>query len=378
LKILINGKWIDKLDQFFFEFVVQEKYYIFRNNSFLFKNGGFQRFKEDPELIIDRIREKAQREDSYLFSLVFYEYGEYLFDINSDNHLLAVFAIARFSKKLKKDKDIKKNSIQNKKYPKYEFPEKDDYLKSYERVRENIISGNTYQLNLTRRINIRRDRSPEDVFYRADNEVYGALFPISSKRYVISDSPELLFEVVDEKITVKPIKGTVSKKLKDYKRRLLDSEKDNRELMMITDLLRNDIASLIQKKTLDVIFPEYMELKDVAHLYSVVSGKLKKNITLSNILRKVFPGGSITGVPKKRTMELIKENEPDKRGFYTGSFGITFPDGRMSFNILIRSLFYDRGLYKYGSGGGITWWSKPDQEYDELLDKAKKLERLLG
>ena len=148
---------------------------------------------------------------------------------------------------------------------------------------------------------------------------------------------------------------------------------------MIVDLLRNDISAICKQGTVTVKgFPLLKELKNLYHLYANIEGKLEPGIGLSHIIKAVFPGGSVTGCPKIRACQIMDELERGGRGLYTGTFGYADFQGRMDFNIMIRSLFMKGHRFIFNVGGGITLLSTPEDEYQETIHKASPLWEALG
>ena len=193
---------------------------------------------------------------------------------------------------------------------------------------------------------------------------------------ISSASPERFLTVENKIVQTKPIKGT-RPRLQDIsedeaqKKYLQSSEKDRAENIMIVDLLRNDLSKACTPES--VIVEKLCGVETFArvhHLVSTITAKLKDECTPVDLLRDCFPGGSITGAPKIRAMEIIEALEPTQRGAYCGSIGYIGFDGTMDMNILIRTLVYNGNNVSFQAGGGITADSNPDAEYQETLDKA--------
>ena len=181
-----------------------------------------------------------------------------------------------------------------------------------------------------------------------------------------------------------PIKGTIPRgrdAREDARnaKRLTASEKDDAELSMIVDLVRNDLGRVSEPGSVKVEgHRELMKLSHVMHTYSRVSGKLARGKDLFDAIRSVFPGGSITGCPKKRTMEIIDKLEDFKRGIYTGSAGYISFSGDADLNILIRSILLKDGRIWFQAGGGIVIDSDAGKEYEESVDKARAIMETLN
>lgn len=200
---------------------------------------------------------------------------------------------------------------------------------------------------------------------------------------IISSSPERFIEVKDRKVITRPIKGTRPRgknKEEDIKNslELINSEKDKAELLMVVDLERNDLSKVCKPHSVKVT--ELFKLEKYAtvfHLVSTVEGTLKENISAVKCIKECFPGGSITGTPKIRSMEIIEELEGLKRNIYTGIIGYFDFRGNADFNIAIRTIVKKDNKAYFGVGGGITFDSIEEDEYLETIDKAKALMKVL-
>ena len=200
---------------------------------------------------------------------------------------------------------------------------------------------------------------------------------------IISSSPERFIQIKDRKAHTRPIKGTRPRgkdKKEDLlnKEALINSEKDKAELLMVVDLERNDFSKVCKPHTVKVT--ELFKLEEYAtvfHLVSTIEGELKDQISEVKFIRECFPGGSITGTPKIRAMEIIEELEMLKRNIYTGCIGYFDFRGNSDFNIAIRTIIKKENKAYFGVGGGITYDSIEEDEYEETLDKAKALMKVL-
>jgi para-aminobenzoate synthetase component 1 len=195
----------------------------------------------------------------------------------------------------------------------------------------------------------------------------------------VSASPERLLKVKQRWVETRPIKGT-RKRTGDESLdgqvadELYHSEKDRSENIMIVDLLRNDLSRVCESESLLVTqLCQIEEYPYVMHLVSALKARLREKVTVSDLFAAVFPGGSITGAPKVRAMEIIAELEPTVRGPYCGSIGYCSADGAMDWNILIRTLTSSRGWWQFQVGGGIVADSVPSQEEEETWTKAAGL-----
>lgn len=262
---------------------------------------------------------------------------------------------------------------------------KDEYIDTVEKVRQYIRTGDIYITNLTQRFCCDTTKDPYEVYknLRHINPSPFAAFMNIEDFSIVSSSPERFLEIKNNIVETRPIKGTrprgrnCEEDLKN-KLELINSEKDKSELLMIVDLERNDLSKVC--KPFSVKVTELFKLEEystVFHLVSTVVGELRDEYTAVDCLKACFPGGSITGAPKVRAMEVIEELEPTRRNIYTGCIGYFGFDGNADFNIVIRTiLMKDKKAY-LGVGGGITWESLKEAEYQETLDKAKALMRVL-
>jgi para-aminobenzoate synthetase component 1 len=195
----------------------------------------------------------------------------------------------------------------------------------------------------------------------------------------MSSSPELFLSVDGNRVITRPIKGTARRaagRSGDARaaRALAASPKDNAELVMIVDLERNDLGRVCQYGAVRVTEAARVEtFARVHHLVATVEGLLRPGVTLGELFRATFPGGSITGAPKVRAMQIIDELERSRRGVYTGAIGYVLPGGRAEFNIAIRTLVHSGGTLSFSAGGAVTAESVPEREYDETLAKAEAM-----
>ncbi len=256
---------------------------------------------------------------------------------------------------------------------------KEAYIKAIQKAMEYIEAGDIYQVNLSQRFLTEVDTTPYDLYLRlreASPAPFSAYLDFG-KAAVLSSSPERFLKVDGIEIVTSPIKGTRPRgknpeEDEGLKKELEHSEKDRSEHIMILDLERNDLGKVCKYGTVRV--KDEMDIQSFAqvhHMVSTVVGELKEGIGLMDIMKATFPGGSITGAPKVRAMEIIEELEPVKRGVYTGSIGYIGFNGKMDMNIAIRTLSVKDGNAFFSVGGGIVADSDPNAEYQETLDKAK-------
>ena len=259
--------------------------------------------------------------------------------------------------------------------------DREAYEAGVESVREFIARGDIYQANLTRRLETPFDGDPWPLYRRlrtGDPSLYAAYLDIGEGRALLSASPEPFLSLdASGNVTTDPIKGTrprgrTRERDRELACELLASEKDRAENVMIVDVLRNDLGRVCAPGTVRV--PRLCRLERTAavqHLVSTVTGRLDSGRDAFDLLAASFPGGSITGAPKIRAMELLEELEPVRRGPYTGSLGWIGPDGAMATSILIRTFVADGARLSLHVGGGITYRSDPGAEWDETVAKAR-------
>ena len=266
------------------------------------------------------------------------------------------------------------------KYPIRSNFSKTDYLSTVQRAKAYIASGDIYQVNLSQRLSTSTDLPPAELYARLRQlspVPYGAYLHCGDF-HVLSASPErfLHFSPSSRTVETRPIKGTRPRGLTPELDRklaveLLHSEKDLAELLMIVDLERNDLGRVCEIASIHV--PERIALEsysNIHHLVATVKGTLRRDADRIDLLKSCFPGGSITGAPKIRAMELIDELESTNRGVYTGAIGYFGFDGTMDLNIAIRTCILKEGRAYFHVGGGIVADSEPEAEYQETLDKA--------
>ena len=242
------------------------------------------------------------------------------------------------------------------------------YKKAMNTVLEEIRSGNTYLLNLTFKTPIESSLSLKEIFIYAR-----AKFKLYFKGEFICFSPERFIEIEDKTIATYPMKGTIDANLPQAKETILKDEKEKAEHVMIVDLMRNDIA--IVASDIQVERFRYVEKikageKELLQVSSKITGQLSEGWkdNLGTILSQLLPAGSISGTPKKSTVEIIEKVENFDRGFYTGVFGV-FDGTALRSSVMIRFIEEEKGKLFYKSGGGITLDSDAHSEYEELLDK---------
>jgi len=253
-----------------------------------------------------------------------------------------------------------------------------EYQKNINRIKELIAAGDTYQVNYTLKCKFNFTGSSFGLYHdlRERQTVAYSAFIKDRDFSLFSFSPELFFRKSGRKIIVRPMKGTISRG-KDARRDkqqiqiLAHSPKECAENVMIVDLLRSDLGRVSEVGTVrtDSLF-DIEEYETLFQMTSTVSGILKENLSFGNLFEAIFPSGSVTGAPKIRTMEIIRELEKEERGVYTGAVGVFFPNRDAVFNVAIRTLLVTGKEGEMGIGGGITFDSNIRREYEECKLKA--------
>ncbi|MCJ1656938.1 anthranilate synthase component I family protein [Staphylococcus sp. NRL 16/872] len=336
--------------------------------------------------------EKEQKNGRYVAIYLTYEAAAH-FNINMATHHLEhgdLYAVAYSFD----EEDVQPPSLENvyNYVPKHNFTfqESDEQMRfKIQQVQAAIVEGETYQVNYTTRLTSDIHYSISELYTyltQTNNGGYTALLDTEDLQ-VASISPELFFQKgkfkgENDVIVSKPMKGTMPRSADEKEdelnyKTLQQSLKDRAENVMIVDLLRNDISRISETGTIKVYKPFFIETyKTVYQMTSMVTGHLINEISLHDILKALFPCGSITGAPKLNTMSYIKSLEIGPRSIYCGSIGLMMPEDKMIFNIPIRTLKYRQDKVIYGVGAGITIDSDPKNEVQEFRDKTKILEML--
>ncbi len=260
------------------------------------------------------------------------------------------------------------------------------YLEAVQKARDYIIAGDIFQVNLSQRFEADMPLPPYELYRRLRkiNPAPFAAYLNFDGVTVVSASPERFLRLSGDRVETRPIKGTRPRG-KDLagdealSRELINSFKDKAEHVMIVDLERNDIGRVCRFGTVRV--SELMALEKYAtvfHLTSTVEGRLRPGKNAIALLKATFPGGSISGAPKVRAMEIIDELEPTRRSVYTGSIGYLGFDGGLDLNIVIRTILVKDGKAYFQVGGAVVYDSDPEAEYVETLDKARALIQALS
>ena len=258
---------------------------------------------------------------------------------------------------------------------------REEYLEAIQRAKDYIFAGDIFQANISQRFHAQIHSSHAALYTRL-REIHPAPFACYlsfDDKAVVSSSPERFLRIQNAHVETRPIKGTRPRgknKREDEKMKaeLLASKKDEAELTMIVDLERNDLGRVCDYGTVKVTEKKVIEeYPTVYHLVATVEGDLHARYNTIDLLKATFPGGSITGAPKIRAMEIIDELEPTKRSVYTGAIGYFSFNGNVDLNIAIRTFLVSGADAYFQAGGGIVADSQLESEYDETLDKARAL-----
>ena len=258
---------------------------------------------------------------------------------------------------------------------------REEFLSMVERAQEYIAAGDIYQVCLSRRFSAAGEYDAwgyHELLRRHSPAPFAAYLDCGGVK-VASASPECFLKMDGREILTRPIKGTRPRAVDEAADRtnsseLVNSPKEIAELTMITDLERNDLGRVCEYGSVEVpVLLELEAFRQVFHLVSTVRGRLREGVSHVRALRECFPGGSITGAPKKRAMEIIAELEPVPRGIYTGAIGYFGSDGTSGFSIAIRTAVFQRGVAHFHAGAGIVADSVPGLEWEETQHKAAGL-----
>lgn len=258
------------------------------------------------------------------------------------------------------------------------------YLSAVARALEYIAAGDVFQVNLSQRFVASIQAESAHLYGLYERLTKRSPAPYAAylgweRNAILSSSPECFYETAGHHIVTRPIKGTAPRgqdAATDLQsaNQLRASAKDRAELTMIIDLERNDLGRVCEFGTVRVVEPYAVEsFAQVHHLVSMIEGRLRAGVGPVDIVRAMHPGGSITGAPKIRAMEIIDELEPNRRGVYTGAIGYFSRGGRSAFNIAIRTMIVEGTRVTYQVGGGIVADSDPEAEYDETMAKGRGL-----
>jgi len=263
---------------------------------------------------------------------------------------------------------------------------RDEYLSMVHKAKKYIEYGDLYQVNLSQRYTGDFTIPPLPYFLRMFHvqHVPFASFMDFGDFQLLSGSMELFLRRKDGKLITKPIKGTKKRRLSQEEEtiaraELIGSEKERAENLMIVDLMRNDLSRICKQGTVRVRNLFNIESYSTLHqMVSEIEGDLQDDLSVGDIINNVFPPGSVTGAPKKRTLEVIDELEPHRRGPYCGAIGLFYPNGDFVLSVGIRIVICCPQNVTFWVGGGIVWDSDPEKEYEETLLKSAAIRRAIG
>ncbi len=394
----------------------REKIFFYNDKTIIEKNGKKTTSTEEPIYVLKDLMKKYKNDNSDLpftggaIGYISYDHGARYENISQkyNDFNIPSFAFGLYDWAYIADHDAKQSCLiyhemnsfiksiidllnsypKNKK--KYFFKIKskcesnttyDEYKKKFDKIKRYIEEGDCYQINFSQRFSAKYEGDCYSIFKKL-NKVYASPytgfinFPFIK---IMTFSPECFISQNKEHVSTKPIKGTrpISKDSIENKKiidELLNSDKDKAENLMIVDLLRNDFGRNCKYGSVNVenLF-DVETFSNVHHLVSTVKGTISNNSDIYSLLKGCFPGGSITGAPKIRAMQIIDEIECSNRGIYCGSIGYISGNDKSNLNIAIRTIFADDNILYFWGGGGIVYDSEVELEYKETLDKVRPL-----
>lgn len=266
---------------------------------------------------------------------------------------------------------------------------RNEYIQIIQQLKQHILRGDCYEINYCQEFYATGVQINPASLYQQLTAISPNPFACYYKhesQHLLCASPERFLQKKGSRLISQPIKGTIQRNLLNREadtlllEELKASEKDKSENVMVVDLVRNDLSKVCKEGSVKVseLFGIY-SFPQVHQMISTVEGELDETVLFSSILKACFPMGSMTGAPKKRVMELIEQYEKTKRGLYSGAVGYIDPNGDFDFNVVIRSILYNAAnqYLGYQVGGGITFYSDPEKEYEECLLKAAAIRKVL-
>lgn len=391
--VLIDNEKYEAVDPFGKLEELLEEYKIDSNISIPFISGAIGYFSYDIGRILEILPDNSEEDFSIPDSIFIFFDNLIIFDLqNKKTYITAVgqlqeteksiAAIEKYLENYREASEIKVQPSNNKFYSNFD---KLEYEEAIANLRDYIRNGDVYIANMTRRICCNNTEDSFRIYekLRAINKAPFSAYMNFEEFQVISSSPERFLSITNGLVQTRPIKGTRPRgknpeEDEANKNELINSEKDKSELLMIVDLERNDLSKVCKPNSVKVteLF-KLEEYETVFHLVATIEGVLREEVSSVKCIRECFPGGSITGAPKIRAMEIIEELEKLKRNIYTGSIGYFDLRGNSDFNIVIRTIVKKDNKAYFGVGGGITWESIEEAEWFETIDKGKALMEVL-
>ena len=385
----VNGKAIEEKDPFIALDNLINKYKINYESDIPFVSGAIGYFSYDIGRKLEILPKTAKKEIEIPDAIFNFYNNLIIFDIQNKKTYISSLGMGEeiedIEEKLKNYKEISEPNITESSNNFTSNFEKESYEKAILNLKEYIRNGDVYIANMTRQIWCYNKEESFSIYekLRSINKAPFSAYMNFNDFQVISSSPERFLYVKDKMVHTRPIKGTRPRGKNpledmDNRKALENSEKDKAELLMIVDLERNDLSKVCKPNSVKVT--ELFKIEEYAtvfHLVSTIEGELEEGVSAVKCIRECFPGGSITGAPKIRAMEIIEELEGLRRNLYTGSIGYFDLRGNCDFNIVIRTIIKKDNKAYFGVGGGITYDSKEEDEWFETIDKGKALMRVL-
>ncbi|WP_238917672.1 aminodeoxychorismate synthase component I [Clostridium sp. YIM B02555] len=388
-QVLIDNEVYNDVDPFHKLEKLIDEYKLSVNNKLPFISGAIGYFSYDIGRVLEELPNNSTEDFSIPDSIFIFFDNMFIFDLHNKKTYVtaagqneeASISILGIEKCLENYIEEELSQLTSSNNVFFSNFNKDEYQKAISMLKEYIRSGDVYIANMTRRIWCNNNEDSYKIYkkLRDANKAPFSAYMNFKDFQVISSSPERFLSIIDGLVQTRPIKGTRprGRNLEEdekNKNQLINSEKDKSELLMIVDLERNDLSKVCNPNSVKVTELFKLETYEtVFHLVATIEGKLKGNVSSVKCVRECFPGGSITGAPKIRAMEIIEELEKLKRNIYTGSIGYFDLRGNSDFNIVIRSIVKKDNKAYLGVGGGITWESIEEAEWFETIDKAKAL-----
>ena len=391
LKELIDSKGYPKVlfdsykEKSFCIYELEEE--IILNSDGCFLNGN--KINGDPLKLLQHNITKWKKSKNEIACIGFCSYNlkDYIYphiQFNKKKNDIPLFWFAKPKKVyFLNNTDFKKNNIEIEELKQQE--NFNSYNKNIDKIKSKLKTGDVYQVNYTYQKKFKTHDKIHNIYFSIRNIAkpkYGWFMNLDNLQ-ILSFSPERFFNVKNQYIYSNPIKGTMPRSNdpqldQKYKKQLQESKKDKAENLMITDLIRNDLGKICEYGSIKVteIF-NVKSFETVHHMESKIFGKLKPKINEVDIFKALFPGGSITGAPKESAMKIIDQLENYSRELYTGSIGYITSDGKMDFNIAIRTMINKNNTLNYSVGGGIVWDSISKNEWEETKTKAEILSHLI-
>jgi len=387
----IDDQLVDTKDPFSVLEELVNKFKITKDCPLPFIGGAIGYFSYDIGRIIEELPNSSVEEYRIPDSIFIFYNNIIIFDLENKKTYVSElgihkeYSIEKIEERFKDYKEEEEIKFKEKKTDFYTNQNKSEYMDGVSKIKNYIENGDVYITNLTRSVWCYNKEDSFEIYerLRSINKAPFSAYMNLKDFQIISSSPERFIQVVDGIVHTRPIKGTRprGKSLEEdikNKEALINSEKDKAELLMIVDLERNDLSKFCKPNTVKVT--ELFKLEEYAtvfHLVSTIYGELAEGVSAVKCIKDCFPGGSITGAPKIRAMEIIEELEGVKRNIYTGAIGYFDIRGNCDFNIVIRSIVKKGDKAYFGVGGGITWDSNEGDEWAETIDKANALMRVL-